>query len=413
MAQNKVKYFDLNQIPAFPVANLLTGGVIGTAPLTVDINNYFILTQTTVGQTITLPTPTATGSRVVFIKNSSTSTASFTVYGSTLQVGQSTLAIWDGSVWTATTTPTVMSIWSANTDYATNAVVAQGNRLIKRIATGTSGATFNATEAALWVVLSNSPVAPWIANQYYYATEPVTYAGRTLQKIVDGVTNATFNATESALWTIIDRQVTTWVTGLYYEVSDLVIFSTRNKDIMLCTVAHLATATPELDFTNFTPLTISGDARIWTASQMYYIGDLVTNNGLVYRRQASGISAVTFTAIEQLQWLIVGTSSTPLPVTTQTKTASFTIQATDEIVEIVPASVTVVTMPNTMPIGKRFTFHGIVQATNTVTFTPSGGATIVSPSTLLPVASFQMTGTAGQYYSLIVYLDKNNNYQIT
>jgi hypothetical protein len=82
------------------IANLVAGGNIGTAIATVDINSHYVLTQTTAAQTITLPSPTvATGSRLVVMESSTSSTTTFTFYGATVAVGARVAAAWDGVVW--------------------------------------------------------------------------------------------------------------------------------------------------------------------------------------------------------------------------------------------------------------------------------------------------------------------------
>lgn len=80
------------------IANLPSGGVIGTAVATVDFNNVFLINQTTAGQTITLPVPTRTPlSQIVTL--SANSTASFIAYGNTIAAGSSSSFLWNGSAW--------------------------------------------------------------------------------------------------------------------------------------------------------------------------------------------------------------------------------------------------------------------------------------------------------------------------
>jgi hypothetical protein len=82
------------------IANLASGGVIGTAVATVDVNSVFLINQTTAGQTITFPTPTvATLSQVITIK--ANSTASLIAYGNTIPAGGSNSFLWNGSVWSS------------------------------------------------------------------------------------------------------------------------------------------------------------------------------------------------------------------------------------------------------------------------------------------------------------------------
>ena len=83
------------------VANLATGGNIGTALLTVDVNSAALLTQTTSGQTVTLPSPTAVaGSRLFTLSMATASTASVSFYGQAITAGQSADAFWNGTAWT-------------------------------------------------------------------------------------------------------------------------------------------------------------------------------------------------------------------------------------------------------------------------------------------------------------------------
>lgn len=90
---------DSTLAPVF-ISNKPIGGNIGLPTTTVDINSVFSVTQTTSGQTLTLPNPTVTtGARLVTIQNSLTSTTSFTVYGQELQIGNSTDLLWNGSTW--------------------------------------------------------------------------------------------------------------------------------------------------------------------------------------------------------------------------------------------------------------------------------------------------------------------------
>jgi hypothetical protein len=83
--------------PIVTIGNKPTGGVIGTADVTVDIASTFRVNQATAGQTLTLPNPTnATLTQIVTIKNSGGS--SFVMYGVTLAVNSSADYLWDSSV---------------------------------------------------------------------------------------------------------------------------------------------------------------------------------------------------------------------------------------------------------------------------------------------------------------------------
>ncbi len=86
---------------AIAITNRAAGGNIGTAAATVDVATTFNVSQTTAGQTLTLPAPTdATAGRVAFVNN--TGSVSFTMYDSVIAAGQSNTFIWNGSNWVTT-----------------------------------------------------------------------------------------------------------------------------------------------------------------------------------------------------------------------------------------------------------------------------------------------------------------------
>jgi hypothetical protein len=80
------------------ITNLATGGVIGTAATTVDVLASFNLSQSTAGQTVTLPNPTdARSNKVVLLTN--VGAVPFIAYGVTVQPSQSTQVVWSGTAW--------------------------------------------------------------------------------------------------------------------------------------------------------------------------------------------------------------------------------------------------------------------------------------------------------------------------
>lgn len=80
------------------ITNKATGGNIGSAATTVDIDSGFDVNQTTAGQTLTLPSPTVTTSgRHAFVNN--VGSTSFTMLGISLSNGASLHAMWNGAAW--------------------------------------------------------------------------------------------------------------------------------------------------------------------------------------------------------------------------------------------------------------------------------------------------------------------------
>lgn len=80
------------------LGNFPVGGVIGTAPNTVDIANSFQITQTTAGQILSLPVPSVPddGVLVDIINNG---TASFTMHTAVIAVNTHTFFILNNGVW--------------------------------------------------------------------------------------------------------------------------------------------------------------------------------------------------------------------------------------------------------------------------------------------------------------------------
>jgi hypothetical protein len=77
--------------------NFSAGGVIGTAATSVDIYSSIDINQTTNGQTLTLPVPSAGVGRVVYINN--IGTAAFTMYSSLVSPNTSTSYIYAPTGW--------------------------------------------------------------------------------------------------------------------------------------------------------------------------------------------------------------------------------------------------------------------------------------------------------------------------
>lgn len=85
-------------VPFVAIADVAAGGNIGTAATTVNISSAFLVTQTTAGQTLTLPAPTATSAlRLAYVNNTGSTT--FFMYGQIVPRGAGVLYAWNGTVW--------------------------------------------------------------------------------------------------------------------------------------------------------------------------------------------------------------------------------------------------------------------------------------------------------------------------
>jgi hypothetical protein len=126
---------------AIAIANLASGGSIGTAATTVDVSTTLNVSQTTAGQTLTLPTPTVTtAGRIVYINN--VGTASFLMLGETIAPSTSYSFEWNGSAWEA-----------MNTSVAGTGITVNGNTVATSAATSVTNDT-NVTGSISGNVLS-------------------------------------------------------------------------------------------------------------------------------------------------------------------------------------------------------------------------------------------------------------------
>jgi hypothetical protein len=112
------------------IANLATGGPIGTAAATVDTYTNFNINQTTTLQTLTIPSPTnttTTKGKVITLNN--VGTANFIIGGVTVPAGSYGSAfVWNGTAW--------------NPLNAASNVVAENAYVLKNTAFSTSSTSF-------------------------------------------------------------------------------------------------------------------------------------------------------------------------------------------------------------------------------------------------------------------------------
>lgn len=89
-----------SQNPAIAITDKPTGGVIGTATTTVNVSSFGVITQTTAGQSVTLPVPANTiAARFFALKNDIASTTAVGFYGLTIAPGQVAIACYVGGAW--------------------------------------------------------------------------------------------------------------------------------------------------------------------------------------------------------------------------------------------------------------------------------------------------------------------------
>jgi hypothetical protein len=87
------------QATGLVIADKPVGGAIGTAATTVDLVSLFNLTQSTAGQTLTVPNLTnASAGKIIYINNKGSVTLTLSP-GGVLPVGFGVVLRWDGVRW--------------------------------------------------------------------------------------------------------------------------------------------------------------------------------------------------------------------------------------------------------------------------------------------------------------------------
>jgi len=206
-----------DRLTAISLPNFATSGSIGTAATTVDIAGFIIINQTTTGQTLTLPNPTAnTKIRKLTIAN--TGTASFIIGTSTVKISSAFEFAWNGSAWvpaggaganytasaTAPSSPAVADLWYNTTLDTLNIRVYDGTNTewIDISSIGGATALFTGATASVAGTLGTVP-APAIGQEDYKLYGDATWDGTDRQAFVE-LTNFTSSGSIGTAATTVD-----------------------------------------------------------------------------------------------------------------------------------------------------------------------------------------------------------------
>jgi len=281
---------------------------------------------------------------------------------------------------------TDINTWSATTYYPAGSLVTQGTRIIKRTAAGTSAATFDNTEAALWTLVSNDTLSAWAASTYLYAGEMVVFGVRTLRRSGSGITGATFNSTEAAQYEVIlPNPAILWVASTYFYQGELAIYAGKTLQKIANGVTTAAFDGTEAALWN---VVTKSTATIWAATTYYYVGDIVLDNGVSYITTTAHVSGATFDAAEKLNFALY----TGSPVTVVSGT--YSVVETDLILEVTGAGPFTITIPAGRINNELHISRLHPNPVTAITIATSGGETIVNPVTGVAGASTTVPGIA-------------------
>lgn len=201
-----------------------------------------------------------------------------------------------------------ITAWTANKAYLANDVVYQGTNFYKRIADGTSGATFNATEEATWNVMGTTgSIAPWITLSYYEVGEVVVNNGTIYRTTVAHTAGAIFDATEAANFTVIANytDISFYSANTYYPLGIMIY---DNGRIVTRNTAGVSGATQNNAERANWSLVAANVVSYWTASTFYYDGERVIyyTTGANLIKSGSSVSGATFNSAELTSWIFAG-----------------------------------------------------------------------------------------------------------
>ena len=171
--RSELSFLDDNVVT---IANLASGGSIGTAATTVDVASSINVDQTTAGQSLTIPNPTNTAAGKTAFPLFNIGSTSFIVLSTTLQPGSGILVEWTGAAYAVIGT----------SSGATNVTVAGGktftvNNTLTLAGTDGTTMTFPSTSATI----ARSDAANTFAGVQTFSATPVLSSHIT----VEGVTS--------------------------------------------------------------------------------------------------------------------------------------------------------------------------------------------------------------------------------
>lgn len=211
-----------------------------------------------------------------------------------------------GQDYTVTSGGAGITAWTANTAYSANDVVYQGTNFYKRIASGTSGATFDAAEEALWNVMGTTgSIATWATANYYEIGEVVTNNGTIYRTTTPHTAGATFDLTEATNFAVIGNYTNTsvWTASTYYPIGKIVTQGLGR--VLASNTAHTSSATFDLTEANKWDVIKQADVNPWAANSIYYASEVATyKNGLI-KSSANQLTTATFDATESVNWISV------------------------------------------------------------------------------------------------------------
>ena len=191
---------------------------------------------------------------------------------------------------------TSVSEWATATSYEAGQIVIYGDSLY-RCNTDHDSTTFSADESNWTLIYSD--LKDW-ATSIYYKVGVVVVNNSRIYKCITAHTSSTFN-TDIANWEQIggtdNISVNNWATSTAYKAGNIVI---NNGSIFRCTTNHTST-TFDSDIANWE--LVYSDTKDWEQATYYVEGATVINDNKLYKCITSHLSTTTF---DGSKWQIIG-----------------------------------------------------------------------------------------------------------
>ena len=184
-----------------------------------------------------------------------------------------------------------VSLWASNWDYVRGHIVMYNNCLYRCKTPHTSSSSFD-LDASYWQEVKAS-VGLWKPLVYYYVDDIVVNDGLIYKNNIAHVSDSTFSSTEEVNWELIGGAaggISSWQSSETYNegqlvVNDGIIYKVKSK--------HTSSSSFSADIVNWDIL--NAGLNDWATSVYYPVGIVVLANNKIYQCKSAHTST-TFTA---------------------------------------------------------------------------------------------------------------------